>query len=74
MKWILPIFPFTKSLDYGAEAYLYLILDLSLDGVTGKYFDGQEQVDSSVDARDETKQNICWEWSCKITGIEKFGF
>ena len=73
MKWILPLFPFTRSLDFGAEAYLQLILDPKLLGVSGRYFADHQERQSSVESLDEAKQRICWEWSCKATGIANYG-
>jgi NAD(P)-dependent dehydrogenase (short-subunit alcohol dehydrogenase family) len=73
MKWVLPLFPFRKSLAYGAEAYIQLILDPTLLEISGKYFVDRQICQSSIDSLDEAKQLTCWKWSCEAVGIVDYG-
>lgn len=46
-----------------------LILDSSLENVTGKYFDGLEEVQSSDESYDERKATELWESSAKLVKL-----
>lgn len=50
----------------GGSALARLILDPSLDHVTGKYFDGLEEIQSSAESYDEKKATELWESSARL--------
>ena len=56
------IFRFRNSKKMG-KALASLILNSDLDGVSGKYFDGFKQVESSVESHDTYKAKELWQES-----------
>lgn len=70
MKWILPLFPFTRSVAQAAAAFTAMAVDPALDSVTGKMFaDGKEFL-SSEDARDLERAKRFWEWANDLMKLE----
>jgi light-dependent protochlorophyllide reductase len=53
------------------NALVRLILDPSLENITGKYFDGLEEVQSSDESYDEKKAAELWESSAKLVKLER---
>ena len=51
------------------NALARLILDPSLDGITGKYFDGLEEIRSSDESYDEKKATELWESSAELVKL-----
>ena len=51
------------------NALARFILDPSLDGITGKYFDGLEEVRSSNESYDEKKARELWESSAELVKL-----
>jgi light-dependent protochlorophyllide reductase len=51
------------------SALARLILDLSLNHVTGKYFDGLEEIQSSAESYDEQKATELWESSAELVKL-----
>jgi light-dependent protochlorophyllide reductase len=51
------------------SALARLILDASLENVTGKYFDGLEEVQSSDESYDKRKATELWESSAKLVEL-----
>jgi light-dependent protochlorophyllide reductase len=51
------------------SALARLILDLSLNHVTGKYFDGLEEIQSSTESYDEQKATELWESSLELVKL-----
>ena len=47
----------------GATAALYLGLSQEVEGSTGAYYDGMEQIEPANTTRDETLQEELWAWS-----------
>ena len=64
------IFRFRNSKKMG-KALASLILNSDLDGVSGKYFDGFKQVESSVESHDTYKALELWEESKMLVQLEK---
>lgn len=62
------IFRFRNSKKMG-KALASLILNSDLDGVSGKYFDGFEQVESSAESHDIHKALELWEESKILVGL-----
>jgi NAD(P)-dependent dehydrogenase (short-subunit alcohol dehydrogenase family) len=52
----------------GADATLRLIEDPALDGVTGRYFDGQDESRADAQAYDADARRRLWELSERLTG------
>jgi light-dependent protochlorophyllide reductase len=52
-----------------ARALAGLLSDPALDGVSGRYWSGARQVDSSEDSHDPSKATDLWETSLELTGL-----
>jgi NAD(P)-dependent dehydrogenase (short-subunit alcohol dehydrogenase family) len=59
-----------SSVEEGAEALERLILDPGLEGVTGRYFDGQRESRANAQAYDPEARARLWELSARLTGVE----
>jgi hypothetical protein len=57
--------------EEAARALGGLLIDTKYSGVTGKYFDGFQEVPSSVESRDERKAMEVWEQSVKLAGLSR---
>jgi NAD(P)-dependent dehydrogenase (short-subunit alcohol dehydrogenase family) len=55
--------------EEAARALGGLLIDTKYSGVTGKYFDGFQEIPSSVESRDERKARDVWEQSVKLAGL-----
>ncbi|MGF1481846.1 MAG: hypothetical protein ACFB4I_20585 [Cyanophyceae cyanobacterium] len=64
------IFRFRNSKKMG-KALASLVLNSDLDDVSGKYFDGFKQVESSVESHDRYKAVELWEGSKVLVQLEK---
>ena len=62
-KWVY------KSPEQGARGPLYLATSPEVEGVTGAYFDGTEQVTPEPKAYDEATAQRLWERSAEMTGL-----
>jgi NAD(P)-dependent dehydrogenase (short-subunit alcohol dehydrogenase family) len=79
-KKIMTSAPFVKFMgshlsteDEAARALGGLVMDAAFDGVSGRYFDGDREIPSSSESRDETKARMVWEEArglAKITNDE----
>lgn len=54
-----------------ARAVGELLMDAKYSGVSGKYFDGFEEIPSSIESRDEMKARTVWEQSAKLAGLAR---
>jgi hypothetical protein len=60
-----------RTPEQGAATPTYLALSPEVSGVTGKYFDAQQNVvEPSQLARDLEAQDRLWHWSLELVGIE----
>lgn len=57
--------------EEAARALGGLLIDTKYSGVTGKYFDGFQEVPSSVESRDERKAREVWEQSVKLAVLTR---
>jgi hypothetical protein len=48
-----------------------LVVDAKYSGVSGRYFDGCNEILSSVESRDERKARIVWEQSAQLAGLSQ---
>jgi len=62
--------PFTISPKKGAETSVFLASSPDVDGVSGKYFDQKRESRSSRVSHDEEGQELLWEMSAKLTGLD----
>jgi hypothetical protein len=53
-----------------AQALGGLLTETKYSGVTGTYFDGFEEIPSSVESRDESKARSVWEQSARLAGLQ----
>jgi NAD(P)-dependent dehydrogenase (short-subunit alcohol dehydrogenase family) len=58
----------TSTVREGADATLRLIADPDLDGVTGRYFDGQDESRAHPQAYDPAARRQLWELSERLAG------
>ena len=57
-----------STVQEGADAVVRLAADPGLDGVTGRYFDGQEEATANPQAYDAGARRRLWEESERLTG------
>lgn len=60
---------FMLSPEKGARTTVYLAASPDVDGVTGKYFDKCEPVETTPISRDESLQEKLWSVSVALTGV-----
>ncbi len=57
--------------EEAARALGGLLIDTKYSGVTGKYFDGFQEIPSSVESRNESKARAVWEQSARLAGLSQ---
>ena len=71
---ILPILsrfvPNVNTIDNAGKALARLVLDPDLDDVSGKYFSGFEEIDSSEDSYDRAMAEQLWDGSIELTQLK----
>ncbi|QIN77216.1 SDR family NAD(P)-dependent oxidoreductase [Rubrobacter marinus] len=58
-----------SSVESGAETSVYLATSPEVEGVTGKYFRGRREAESSPASHDEEAQRKLWELSERMVGL-----
>ncbi len=59
-----------STVRQGADATERLAVSLELEGVTGRYFDGQREARADAQAYDLQAREKLWELSARLTGLE----
>ena len=62
------------TLEDGVASVMYLATDPALDGVTGKYFDHQQETQANDQAYDGVARQRLWQLSTELTDAEKINF
>ncbi len=63
---------FMRSPARGAATSIYLATSPDVEGVTGKYFDPDQRIiEPSAAARDEAAQDLLWERSLELIGLQE---
>ncbi len=62
------------TLEDGVRSVMYLATDPALDGVTGKYFDHQQESLANVQVYDAQARQRLWQLSMELTDAEKIDF
>ena len=57
------------TVNEGVEATLRLVVDLELEGVSGRYFDGLAESRANPQAYDERAQAMLWDLSERLCGV-----
>jgi hypothetical protein len=70
MAHVLPHMPFATSIDAATDAFVFMALDPSLDGVGGKFFADKHQIESSPESYDLSKARRFWELASQLTGLD----
>ena len=70
MAHVLPHMPFATSIDAATDAFVFMALDPSLDGVGGKFFADKHQIESSPESYDLSKAKRFWELASQLTGLD----
>ncbi len=65
-----PMMPGVKSPDASGKALARLVLDPSLEKISGKYFDGMEEGASSQESYDQQKARELWETSAEVVKLQ----
>jgi NAD(P)-dependent dehydrogenase (short-subunit alcohol dehydrogenase family) len=55
--------------EEAAQALGGLVTDAKYSGVSGRYFDGFEEIPSSIESRDDAKARTIWKQSAELAGI-----
>jgi retinol dehydrogenase 14 len=63
--------PFMQSPNHAAEALVYLATSPELEGVSGKYFTGKKEGQSSKASYDQQAAGQLWQLSEEVTGIAR---
>jgi NAD(P)-dependent dehydrogenase (short-subunit alcohol dehydrogenase family) len=63
-------FPNMQSLSTAGEALARLLLDSTLEDVSGKYFEGFDERASSQESYDQQKAAELWETSAELVGLQ----
>jgi NAD(P)-dependent dehydrogenase (short-subunit alcohol dehydrogenase family) len=58
------------SPEKGAETIIFLASSLAVEGVTGKYFFRNREIESSGISKDEAAAKRLWESSLRMTGLD----
>lgn len=64
------LFGFGRTLERSASDLAFLATAPELAGVTGTYFSGRAQVESSTDSRDRAKAADLWETSLRLVALQ----
>jgi NAD(P)-dependent dehydrogenase (short-subunit alcohol dehydrogenase family) len=59
----------TSTLEEGVEATVRLVIDESLEGVSGRYYDGLEESRPNAQAADPAARRKLWERSRELVGL-----
>jgi len=62
--------PSIRTTQASGRALARLIADESLHGVSGKYYDGYDEIASSEESYDERKASELWRWSAEAVGSD----
>ncbi len=65
---IMTVFSGVNRVETSGQNLARLVLDTSLAGVSGQYFEGEKAVASSVESQDRAKQQDLWRVSVALTG------
>jgi NAD(P)-dependent dehydrogenase (short-subunit alcohol dehydrogenase family) len=57
--------------EEAAQALGGLLIDAKYSGVSGRYFDGFQEIPSSVESRDEKKARGVWEQTARLAGLSQ---
>ncbi len=62
--------PHMQSLDASGQALARLVLDPTLEGISGKYFAGMNERASSQESYDQHKAAELWETSAELVKLQ----
>lgn len=62
--------PFMASPEKGARTPLYVATSPEVEGISGKYFSGMKETQSSKESYDEAEAKRLWDISLKLSGLE----
>lgn len=65
------MFPNIHTSQESGLALARLAVSPDVDGVSGKYFEGLKQIDSSKDSNDVSSQDDLWEWTASFVGKDE---
>lgn len=68
MAHVLPHMPFATSVDAATDSLVFMAVDPSLDGVGGKFFGEQHELESSPESHDAGRARRFWELADQLTG------
>ena len=68
-RYILPLMPFSRSIEQATDNYIYAALDPSLEGVGGKFIVDRRFKRSSDQSYEEADARRLWEMSEKWAGL-----
>ncbi|MFD1957279.1 SDR family NAD(P)-dependent oxidoreductase [Paenibacillus thailandensis] len=61
--------PSVRSVEESGQALARLLIDESLAGTSGLYFDGYEAIASSLESYRQDRIEELWQWSERLTGL-----
>jgi NAD(P)-dependent dehydrogenase (short-subunit alcohol dehydrogenase family) len=70
MQVVLPHMPFAVSVDAAADAFAFMAVDPSIEGVGGHFFGERRPIESSPESHDAGKARRFWELAADLTGLD----
>jgi hypothetical protein len=67
---VLGLNPFLPGPDAGADAPVWLATSAEVDGVTGRFFAGREQVVTAPHTTDVARCDRLWDESARLAGLD----
>ena len=68
MAHVLPHMPFATDVDAATDSLAFMAVDASLDGVGGKFFGEQHEIESSSESHDIEQARRFWDLASQLTG------
>ena len=70
LRHVLVYASFAQSVDGATDAFVFMALDPSLDGVTGRFYGEQKPLASSPESHDADKARRFWDYAARRTGVD----
>jgi NAD(P)-dependent dehydrogenase (short-subunit alcohol dehydrogenase family) len=70
LRHVLVHAPFAQSVDDATDSFVFMAVDPSLDGVTGKFYGEKKVLESSPESHEAEKARRFWDWAARTTGVD----
>jgi NAD(P)-dependent dehydrogenase (short-subunit alcohol dehydrogenase family) len=69
MERVMPHMPFATSVSAATDSLVFMAIDPSIEGVSGKFFGERHPIESSPDSHDVDRAGRFWELAAELTGL-----